>query len=112
MIMVNRFSVYEIDGVKYYNDVDFAIIVGKSTTAIKKLCFKGNKIRKLKCLKLHNKTYIPIEELVEYPFKRFNYGTVYFYKADGSKGREIPLDDYMAELLKIEKRENKNKEEK
>jgi len=57
-----------IEGDEYYSISDFCLIVNKSRMRINQLINEGNKERKLKCLRLGPRTYIPVKELSEYPW--------------------------------------------
>lgn len=75
----------EIDGVKVYTVRQFATIVERTDQTILNLISKGNKIRKLKAIKLGNKPYVLASELTEFPFTLSGKGDeIYYYNDKGA----------------------------
>jgi hypothetical protein len=58
----------EIEGSLYYTVKQFASITNRSEQSVRLLILKGNKIRKLLCVKFADKPFIPIDELTDFPF--------------------------------------------
>lgn len=57
-----------IDGRQYLTVLDFARVTNRSTVNVRKLISVGNRIRKLRCVRIVGRPMIPLEEVTEYPF--------------------------------------------
>jgi hypothetical protein len=78
--------IYNISGVDYYDSVQFCYFIRKSRVALNNLIRKGNKHRKMKCLRLNTKTFIPCSELTEFPFTDGGLiNSVYHFNLKGEK---------------------------
>lgn len=76
----------EINGKKYYQVKQFAMLTNRTTQSVYKLIKKGNSIRKLKIFYLGDKPYIPMEEVTEFPFISpgpYSENNVYHYTDTG-----------------------------
>lgn len=65
---IDRDAPIEIQGKMYFTVKQFAFKVNRSTATIYNLLGRGNAIRQLRCIRIDDKPFIPIEELTEYPF--------------------------------------------
>lgn len=61
-------NIIAINTIKYYDLQTFADLTNRSAQAIRLLIAKGNRLRKLKHLKLGRMLLIEIQELTEFPF--------------------------------------------
>jgi len=79
------FKPVNIDGAEYYTVRQFAELVHHTEGSIRQLLSTGNRIRKLKGIKMLGKTFIPIEELTEFLFTTVgrNYKTIYKFTKEG-----------------------------
>lgn len=66
--MSDRMTPVEIDGKLYYTVKQFSFLTNRSTATIYNLIGKGNAIRKLQCMRVGEKPFIPAEELTDFPF--------------------------------------------
>lgn len=76
-----------INGEEYITPGQMAAITNKTTTAIYNLISYGNKIRKIKTMRLGRQVWIPYKEIVEFPFTecgRNSEERVYHYNFDGT----------------------------
>ncbi|NIU83373.1 MAG: helix-turn-helix domain-containing protein [Candidatus Thorarchaeota archaeon] len=68
-----------------YTVRQFAAITEKSDQTIINLVNKGNRIRKLKAIKIGRKVFIKASELTEFPFTcSGKSGNIYYYNKNGS----------------------------
>jgi hypothetical protein len=84
-------AIFRIDDIDYYIIHDFAKIVQRSVNGIRKLCFTGNRIRKMRYIRVNSTIYIPVDEL-QFPFVMGGNGApnlreIYHYTKDGEKYR-------------------------
>lgn len=67
-MIVNGEESININGVDYFTLKQFSYLTNRGDASIKQLIRFGNRIRKLRVLKIDNKTYIEAKELFEFPF--------------------------------------------
>ena len=58
----------EINGKKYYTVTQFSRLVDRAPSQISMLALRGNKIRKLKHIRIGRKPLIAAEEVEDFPF--------------------------------------------
>ena len=79
------FGTTKINDKEYYNVKQFAALTNRTQQSVRFLISKGNKIRKLKYIKIVGAILIPINELTNYPFTTCGRNfEVYHYNKDGS----------------------------
>lgn len=84
MSITMHISPIEIQGKKVFTVRQFAAIIEKSDQTVLSLMHKGNRIRKLKFIKVAGKPYVLAEELTKFPFTCCGKGTdIYYYNKDG-----------------------------
>lgn len=67
-MIINGEESININGIDYWTLKQFSYLTNRGDASIKQLIRFGNRIRKLKILKIDNKTYIEAKELFEFPF--------------------------------------------
>ena len=67
-MIVNGENSININGKDYWTLKQFSYLTHRGEASITQLVKYGNRIRKLKVLKVDNKTYIEADELFEFPF--------------------------------------------
>jgi hypothetical protein len=73
----------EIDGKGFYTVKEFAILTYRTEQSIRRLCAIGNRLRRLKSLKVGTTILIPAHELEEFPFTASGRSdVVYHYEMD------------------------------
>lgn len=76
-----------INGEDYITPGQMAAFTNRTTMAIYNLIKFGNKIRKMKSMKLGYQIFIPYKEMTEFPFTecgRSSEERVYYYNQDGT----------------------------
>lgn len=98
----NETFIHTINGVDYFDSLDFCFLVRKSKVTINNLIRYGNKIRKLKCVRpRNNQSFIPVSELTEYPFTTGGWDNK-VYKHDKFGNRVYTnqsVDDYIQGIM-------------
>lgn len=84
--------VYTIGGERYFTIKGFAWATMRSQVNVRFLMSRGNRIRKLKFVRIENKPYIPYSELTEFPFTLPGKDNprVYHYTDEGVPLEEAP----------------------
>lgn len=84
-----------INGNLYFTVKHFAWVTKRSEVNVRFLMARGNRIRKLKVMRLDGKPYIPYEELLEFPFTLpgRNSKQIYHYTEDGYPQTEEEMQD-------------------
>lgn len=79
------FKPVNINGINYYTIKQFAELVHHTEGSVRQLIAKGNRIRKLKAVKMLSKTFIPVSELTEFCFTYVGRGfnTIYKFTEEG-----------------------------
>jgi len=72
---------------------DFSILTRRSVVTIYKLIREGNRIRKLKAIKVCHSVFIPISEVLEYPFTASNSYEVFTFNIVDEKLKEVKLSE-------------------
>lgn len=93
----NDLTIYTINNIDYYDSMAFCRLIKKSKVAINKLIRDGNKIRKMKCLRIGTKSFIPVSELTEYPFTTGGHNNTIYYH--NKKGERISAEQRYPELF-------------
>jgi hypothetical protein len=75
----------EINGIPCYTTKQFSKLVKRSEHTIRYLFHNGNKIRKLKGVKLDRMIMIHASEVTEFPFTDGRLGDPYHYTESGEK---------------------------
>ena len=76
---------YIISGERYFTVKHFAQVTMRSEINVRVLIWRGNRIRKLKCMHFDKKVFVPYSELTEFPFTLPGQNkAVYHYTEDGA----------------------------
>jgi len=79
-------NIIPINGIDYITVKDMARITNRSNQTVYNLINKGNVIRKMKNIKISEKTLIPYSEVFEFPFTYAGVNAkdnIYHYNSDG-----------------------------
>jgi len=68
MIQVYNEKTINIDGTDYWLVTQFSKLTNRSSVSIRALVNRGNRIRKLKAIRINDSVFIEAQELFEYPF--------------------------------------------
>ncbi len=74
----------KIEDEYYYTVKQFAVLTNRTEQSVRTLILKGNKLRKLKCIKFAGKPFIPAAEFTAFPFTVAGRNqTPYYYNLKG-----------------------------
>jgi hypothetical protein len=88
--MIDNIKSIKIEGKEYYTVKQFAALTNRAEQSVRNLINKGNRIRKLKSLKIGEKLFVLASELQKFPFTSCGpNGEVYHYNDVGEVINEV-----------------------